>query len=1653
MAERFVLQIFADTKQASAELKRFAAEQEALANRLKSQAAQPAGAGASFKPATPTIAAQARSLGAEARRVQAQQDIGLIDPQTASRQQSAIAIQRKRLLAEAQATLGVSAGEAEGFLASQERQGRLDVVRALRTQREAIDAQVAAIIADAEATRAATVAAEQEAVARREAAVRKEVEAARTRKGVLAERDTLLAADPEFLAASAAAEEARLAKDRAAKDATLGTRHQRALEAKVRSEEQRAFVDNQLTSTAEGREVVYQRELERVRLQRLRAETRASIRADESAPPTLFQRVSSRIRGTNPLDEPTGRQFLGGKALTTFGFAASSIALFGLIGGLTSAVKEAEELERVFNNIEFQLDSLGQSDRIGDVSQSIRQLARDSGEGAAEIARVFFQFQGAFSGDTTRALRETASAIELVRITGMSLEETVDAFTALTQNFEDGNLTIREVGDTALGLQERFGVLADQTISFAADLAPVAEAAGFTVQELEALGASAQKFSGRSGSSLAEAFGRIIPQVQGNASELIGLFQSIPDLADQVPDLSRAFALGDIQQVFEVLIRNFDRLTAVQQNQVVALLGGRREAAALIGVLENGGQILNEWTGNIDDSGKQAERFARLQETLSQRLSRFSETMRLLGVSLFEAGLQDFFKDVVSLGGEVASALTVVAKAVSALNQAFAGLPGKIVLAVAALKGIQALAGTSLGSRVTSAFAGLPGAGGNLGTNIGGLFLSSPSRLALAGTASANPLSDTLRLIRAQGFTETGRAVATNVATGVKQGYENNKGLVTAAAALVAFQLIDGFFTKLNAEAEQQGIDRFAGVRRSLEQGNLSDAQRQRLLDQASRVSPGEGRFINDVDQIPLIGNTLAGFSAGVAGLTNGRNPVEEQAAIDEARRILNQQVADDLVTQINAIRDAGFLGNRDEFGRLLQDNIAITGTTQGNAILGQAGQTVDIPPEELLRIAEKAASGGPLSDEEQQIFFQAQAAFADFYAHNAAFQEAAAGTADDPRYREATLTLQQAETKFKGGDLSVGQFAQALRTVAEGARAQIRAGVDDADRLSELYDQVNKFKEFVSQQLLEQANTLSSLRSLRLGRDDPRQQAEELRQLISSGDLTKEDLASSLEQYLQLQQDLLEQRAAAVDNAAEAARILQRGIAVPRDIRVALVQQQLEQNIDFGEFQGGIASDFVKAVGDVGDFNTETARLIVELGISAREARILVLTKLIRSTQGLLSALPKGADPSGLKQRLSALLSELRRTENFKADVDVEDVDRVRSQQEQAESDALDRAREISDAKFALLEAQAGGDPVALARIGVQRARQALAEAGNDRVKILQARADLISAQDALRDAENSIIEARFDLAAAFSSDDPVEAARIGIAKAQFQLSSATNTSERITAQIAIINAQRELRQAIEEVFDSQFDLAEAMVSNDPVKAAQVGLARAESALSRARNAADRNRALAQRINAQRALRDALNDVLNSQVELAIAMADVAGNTVESAQLSLKLAIQKLRQLQSSGAGQADLNRARADVISAQGAVRDALLSDRQSYFQFLFDMGRITTGQLIEYLQSLLDIPNLTKQQVRDIQLQIKQLRDQLGQDFQFNLPTNLALPTAYQVQRVDQAGSLSAVTDNRQVNIEVMVNNNVDLAELERVLTTSINTPVTGVVQRRY
>lgn len=1566
------------------------------------------------------------------RRDKADRDARLAtDPANLLAQQQAAeaAAQRQRAEREATADTRERAAAARAARDAEERNRvKADRDRQLASDPAFLESERQKAAAEAERKRAA---AEATRTQREQADSERQQRAAVSRRRVAADRDAGLATDPANLAAERAAAEARAARRQAASEATAGVRVDAATQRRVDALNERAAVDTRLTDTAAGREAIHNAELAKARKRRIEAEERAAIKtaaSGASGPPTRTQRILAATRGGDPADQQRLGQLLGGKAITTLGYAAASVAIFGIVGGLTSAVKEAEELERVFNNIEFQLTSFGQEDRIGEVSKSIRDLARDTGLGAAEIASVVFQFQGAFSGDTTRALEETAAAAELVKITGLSLTETVDAFTALTQNFDEADVSVRNVGDTALGLQERFGVLADQTISFAADLAPVAEAAGFTVQELEALGASAQKFSGRSGSSLAEAFGRIIPQVQGNASELINLFQEIPSLANNVPALSEAFAGGDIQKVFEILIANYGQLTDVQQNNVVSLIGGRREAAALVGVLENGTGILEEWGGQFNDSGKQAERFATLQQTLTQRLSEVSEQLKLLGVAIFESGFEDFLKSILSLAGQVASVLTDIGSGFAGLNNSLGGLPGKILAALAAMKALQALSASNTATKLAGF---LPSVSGGIG-GVGRGLLVNPALPLTSPTLTQS--------ISSRGFTGTGRVVAANVADGIKSGYQSNKSVVNAAAAFVAFQLIESFTSNLAAEAQQAGIDRFQGERNTLERNQeLSPEQLQRLRDQALQDS-GLDRADNAA-VVPVVGPLITDLSNRLSGALGLGNPEEEQAAIDEARSILNQQVADDVVAKIKAIREAGLLGNTDELGNLIANNVAITADGE------------QVAPEEVLRIAEKAAAGGTLTTGEQQIFFQAQTTFADFYRNNAEFQSRVAGTVDDINLQEATKTLAQARAQFEGGDLTKAEFATALAGAAAGAQAQIDAGIDDAARLAEEYTKVNEFRDFISQGIIDQLDLMSEIRTLRTGSEHPVQEASALLQAIVGGQLNAEDLRASITQYLDLQRAIVEKQADAADTVAEADAIRERGRDVSKSVRVALVSQQLDADVGFADLSKGTALE--EYFGSLEEYNQETARLIVEQGLTAKEARLAVIDALIADTEVLLRAATRSRDRGDedfLRGRL-ADLGRLRDRVSGSFDTPVADVDNVKGDLNSKNSEADDKAKALQDARFALLEAQAGDDPVAVARIGVQRAQAALAAADGDETEMLKARADLINAQRTLRDAELSLVESRFDLSAAYAADDPVAVANIAIQKAQFQLSTATNEGERISAQIALISAQRQRRDAINDIFDSQFDLVDALVANDPVQAAQAGLARANAGIARARNAAERNRALAAKVNAERAFKDAINDVLNSQLELAIAIADVGGDTVQSARLALRLAVQKLKQLKDSGAGAAALNRAQADVISASGTVRDSILADRQGYYQFLFDMGQITQGQLIEYLQSLLAIPGLTKQQVQDIQLQIKQLRDELGQDFQFNLPANLALPTLYQVQRVDQTGNRAGVTDNRQVTVNVNVSSNVELAKLEEVLANSVGTRVSGITPRRY
>jgi hypothetical protein len=206
------------------------------------------------------------------------------------------------------------------------------------------------------------------------------------------------------------------------------------------------------------------------------------------------------------------------------------------------------------------------------------------------------------------------------------------------------------------------------------------------------------------------------------------------------------------------------------------------------------------------------------------------------------------------------------------------------------------------------------------------------------------------------------------------------------------------------------------------------------------------------------------------------------------------------------------------------------------------------------------------------------------------------------------------------------------------------------------------------------------------------------------------------------------------------------------------------------------------------------------------------------------------------------------------------------------------------------------------------------------------------------------------------------------------------------------------------------------AQARGDAVQAArvQVQVARAQLALARQQAAlaitpAEVAAAKVATLNAQAALitanaavDQAQQDLVQSRFQVAIALAESAGHTVEAARRTLAAARQALQAAlrKSGGKITAEVNAARVQAIQAEAALRDAKLQDSLDTINFNLEMGKITQASAIAALQEILRTQDLTKQQRRQLLLQIKGMKDELaGSQWNFG---DIKLPTPYQMRR---------------------------------------------------
>lgn len=359
-----------------------------------------------------------------------------------------------------------------------------------------------------------------------------------------------------------------------------------------------------------------------------------------------------------------------------------------------------------------------------------------------------------------------------------------------------------------------------------------------------------------------------------------------------------------------------------------------------------------------------------------------------------------------------------------------------------------------------------------------------------------------------------------------------------------------------------------------------------------------------------------------------------------------------------------------------------------------------------------------------------------------------------------------------------------------------------------------------------------------------------------------------------------------------------------------------------------------------------------------------------------------KGRD-AGLDAELDARVTLAERADT---DADREAATAIRATAIARETNGQVRmALELADAYIA--RADATGRGVAAEQAAQQRIDAALRQQVTYDRQLRDAVLATASAQtrNGQVQAANQLTAANNQLGDAQADGDPlaIETARAAVAQAENNVVDYDRQLRDAVLATASASSRNEGVRAANELQAANNQMADAIANDsDPL-----GMEAARQAI----------------IAAERGVADYATAVADSETALAIAVAEAAGDTVEAARLRVVDANNKLGKAQQTGDTQ-QINVATAEQVSAEANQRDVVLNDQLDSLRFDREMGRITANQQIASLQQLLAQTNLTRQQRRDIELEIKRLQTDLTGQLAggFSIPDAITLPTAYEVRR---------------------------------------------------
>jgi hypothetical protein len=1095
---------------------------------------------------------------------------------------------------------------------------------------------------------------------------------------------------------------------------------------------------------------------------------RRELAGQQGAQATRFQRVLAFAGqrgyggglGGAAADQPTLGRFLGQRFLTTAGYGLAAISFRGILQGIGELVSEAEKLEKIFNQIRAQFVSTGREELFPGFRERMLDIARETGQAGDEVAFVGFQMAGAFYdvtdalGSTQRAANETQAAMRIVAITGLEMGEVIDSLTGITLTF---GTSIEYIGDRAVGLQERFGVLAKETIEGVADLAPVAAEVGLTFEQTSALIAAAQQLSARSGASLAEAFGRILPAMHEARLEILALYSETPRLAAGLEEITAAVGRGDMGDVLNRLIRDFNGLSEAEQGQIITMLGGRREAQALIPVLRNSAKYIEELDRAQSDAGKSAQYFADLQETVGHRLAQLRERFKQLGDELFKAGLADFIKLFVSAGDIMLTVLTALVNVFEKLNEVTGGWAGQLLGLVVTMRIVTALMKTMRDTKLGEFFRNL-----GINTSFAGV------RMQAAGLVGQRPVYGP-PVPPGLGGLGGAPVYGPPAPPGVMPPWwrRAGEGLRGRAGPIAAGGLVAGAAGVAGGLDAAVGAGLTLGVLGATPLGfGVAALQIKSAMDAANNQFVASLKQMREED-IQAVVDGEKSLGDKVKGALLGATAPDKKA-LSEAEQRRRSPENEQLLRELEALQKAGI------------DKIKARGTYEGSS-KEAGGKRYPLPIEDVItRVREGTLTTveetmadiikirDALSPEDRRKFDEALAA-----ATRKAAEEAGKPTEQELRQG----SIDEIKSLYEAGLANVQQLLSAYQRQIDLLRTLPQPlSREDAEQLAKFLNERNGVFSGLVTQEVEATIALGEA----TGTLQPPAKVTLLLGALKRA-TTPEARAQIAKQLVQAQKELLDYNAEQTRSAEERARIYAQGVKIDPAAREALLYERITQlSPEYIAFIESIFSTLPQQAGM--EAFQEAARTIAELviegGKSLREAARVVLDRQLFALQDLIRSFRSAREPvpPEMMAQLEAVKAAYGAIETLPT-IDIPGVIKPTAEEKKkADEERAKQMGQLFDAEDDLFKALHSEDALRLADKAIEQAKrhmreaEALEDLDERALAVAQAKVELAEAERDKADLLREITAGTNELLIAYAeaAGDVVLAAQLAAAEAR---------------------------------------------------------------------------------------------------------------------------------------------------------------------------------------------------------------------------------------------------------------------------------------------